>query len=358
MAKLIVQKEDIRYNYRLLCERVGAPVIPVLKANGYGLGAEGMFRILKEEGVPLVAVSRLEEALPLCGQGVEILVLSCYGSQSFADVAVEKELTVAVGSLDFAKTLSQTAVAAGKNLRVHIKVDTGMGRFGFMLHQVAEMAAVFELPGLTVTGIFSHCCAAFLQDGSAETQLARFNGVINALKDRNIEVPLRHIANSSAALKADFALDAVRLGSALTGRLPVKTDLPLKKAGRLEAEILAVRTLPAGSNIGYGNVCKLKKETTVAVVSIGTADGFAPGEKRDLYRLTDICRYLYHDVKLLLKKPAVYARIGEHRAVLLGRPATTHSFFDVTGLPCKAGDTAILDVAPLKIDAAVERVYE
>lgn len=358
MAKLIVQKEDILYNYRLLCERVGVPVIPVLKANGYGLGAEGMFQILKEEGVPLVAVSRLEEALPLCGQGVEILVLSCYGSQSFAEAAVEKELTVAVGSLEFAKRLSQTATNADKKVRVHIKIDTGMGRFGFMLHQVAEIAAVFELPGLTVTGIFSHCCAAFLQNGSSQTQLARFNGMINALKDRNIEIPLRHIANSSAALKEGFALDAVRLGSALTGRLPVKTGLPLKKVGRLEAEVLAVRTLPAGSNVGYGNVCILKKETTVAVVSLGTADGFAPGEKQDLYRLTDICRYLYHDIKLLFKKPAVYAGFGEHRAVMLGRPATTHSFFDVTGLPCKAGDTAVIELAPLKVDAAVERVYE
>lgn len=355
MAKIIVQKEDIRANYRMLRERAGVPVIPVLKAGGYGLGADGLFEILKEEGVSLMAVSRLEEALPLCDRGVEILVLSCYGSEEFARIALEKELTVSVGSLEFAKMLS---AMAEKPVRVHIKIDTGMGRFGFFPHEIEEIAAVFALPNIQVTGIFSHCSAAFLKDGSAEAQLKKFNEVIDALRAREIEIPMRHIANSSASLKECFALDAVRIGSALTGRMPVKSELPLKRAGRFEAEILSVRTLPAGSNLSYGNVCKLKKETTVAVVAAGSADGFAPGEKQDLYRLIDICRYLYHDLRLLLKKPVVYGRVGERRAVMLGRPATTHSFFDVTGMDCKPGDKMILEVAPLKVDAAVERIYE
>lgn len=353
--RIVVQKEQIRENYRLLKEKAGVPVIPVLKANGYGLGAEGLFEILKEEGASLMAVSRLDEALPLCGRGVEILVLSCYGSAEFAEIALEKELTVAVGSLAFAKMLSEQAE---KPVRVHLKVDTGMGRFGFMPHEIEEMAAVFSLPHIEVAGIFSHCAAAFLQDGSAKAQLETFNGVVEELKARGLQIPLCHIANTSAAFQEGFALDAVRIGSALAGRSPVPLELPLQKAERVEAEILSVRTLPKGSNIGYGNVCRLKKETVVAVVAAGTADGFAPGERHDLYRFQDICRYLFHDLKLFLKKPAVYGRVGTHRAPMLGRPATTHSFFDVTGLDCKPGDKMILEVAPLKVNAAVERVYE
>ncbi len=353
--KIIVEKETIRQNYRLLKEKAGVPVIPVLKANGYGLGAEGLFELLKEEGASLMAVSRIEEALPLAGRGVEILVLSCYGSEEFAKLALEKELTVAVGSLDFARRLS---AMAEKPVRIHIKVDTGMGRFGFLPHRIEEMAAVFGLPKLEVCGIFSHLSAAFLGNGSAEAQLAQFNGVIDALQARGLEVPMRHIANTSAAFRRGFALDAVRIGSALTGRSPVKLDLPLQRVGRVEAEILEVRTLPKGSNIGYGNVCRLKKETAVAVVAAGTADGFAPGERHDLYRFADICRYLFHDVQLLFKKPVVYGRVGEQRAPMLGRPATTHSFFDVTGLDCKPGDKMVLDAAPLKVNAAVERIYE
>lgn len=353
--RIIVQKEKIRENYRLLKEKAGVPVIPVLKANGYGLGADGLFELLKEEGVSLVAVSRLEEALPLCGRGAEILVLSCYGSEEFLKTALEKELTVAVGDLAFAKRLSSMAE---RPVRVHIKVDTGMGRFGFLPQDIEEMAAVFELPNIEVAGIFSHCAAAFLRDGSAKAQLEQFNGVVDALKARGLEIPLRHIANTSAAFQEGFALDAVRIGSALTGRSPVRLDLPLQRAERVEAEILSVRTLPKGSNIGYGNVCRLKKETAVAVVAAGTADGFAPGERHDLYRVQDICRYLFHDLKLFLKKPAVYGRIGERRVPMLGRPATTHSFFDVSGMDCKPGDKMILEVAPLKVNATVERVYE
>ena len=97
--RVTVSKEDIRHNYRLLKERAGVPVIPVLKANGYGLGAEGMLEALKEEEVSLVAVSRVEEALPLCGRGVEILVLSCHETEAFAALARENRLTVAVGSV-------------------------------------------------------------------------------------------------------------------------------------------------------------------------------------------------------------------------------------------------------------------
>ncbi len=359
MAQLIVQKQDIIDNYRLLKEHCGVPVLPVLKANGYGLGAEGLFEILKEEGCPLVAFSRIEEALPLSGRGVEILILSCGSGEGYIDTLLEKELTCAVGDLPFAEQLSAKAQAAGKKARVHLKIDTGMGRFGFLPAQIEEMAAVFALPGLEITGIFSHLAGAFLADGSAENQLEQFKGALAALEQKGIALPMRHIANSTAAVKSKaFALDGVRIGSALTGRLPVKTDLPLKKAGRLEAQILSVRTLPKGSNIGYGSVYKLKKDTTVAVVGLGSADGFYQSEKRDLFRFMDICRYLFHDLKLLLKKPAVYGAVEGKRVPMIGRPATTHSFFDVSGLEDCLGKNMVLNVPPLQVNASVERIYE
>lgn len=359
MAQLIVQKQDIIDNYRLLKAHCGVPVIPVLKANGYGLGAEGLFAILKEEGCPLVAVSRMEEALPLSGQGVEILILSCGSGEGYIHTLLEKDLTCAIGDVAFAQALSQKAQEAGKKARVHLKVDTGMGRFGFLPEQIEEMASVFALPGLEVTGIFSHLYGAFLADGSARAQLALFHQTMAALEQKGIALPMRHIANSTAAVKGEeFALDAVRIGSALTGRLPVATTLPLQRAGRLEAEILSVRTLPKGSNIGYGSVYKLKKETTVAVVGLGSADGFYQSEKRDLFRWVDICRYLFHDLKLLLKKPTVYGTVEGKRVPMIGRPATTHSFFDVSGLEDVLGKKMVLNVPPLQVNASVERVYE
>lgn len=359
MAQLIVQKQDIIDNYRLLKEHCGVPVIPVLKANGYGLGARGLFAILKEEGCPLVAVSRIEEALPLSGQGVEILILSCGSGEGYIDTLLAQGLTCSIGDLAFAKALSQKAMEIGKKARAHIKIDTGMGRFGFLPDQIEALAEVFALPGLEITGIFSHLYGAFLTDGSAQKQLQLFKDTLAALEQKGIALPMRHIANSTAAVKGgEFTLDAVRIGSALTGRLPVPTNLPLKRAGRLEAEILSVRQLKKGSNIGYGAVCKLKRDTTVAVVGLGSADGFYQSEKRDLFRFMDLLRYLFHDLKLFLKKPTVYGAVEGKRLPMIGRPATTHSFFDASGSEELAGKKMILNVPPLQVNASVERIYE
>lgn len=358
MARLIIEKSHIAENYRLLQERVGVPVIPVLKANGYGLGAEGLFEILLTEGVGLMAVSRLEEALPLCGRGAEILVLSCGRSEDYAKAVLDAGVTAAVDSLAFAKVLSALAERAGKTARVHIKIDTGMGRFGFAPWETKEMAEVFALPSLEVSGIFTHCHSAFLENGTLEEQKRLFEEALAALEAKGIDLPVRHMANSSAALKGACPYDAVRIGSALSGRVPMKTDLPLKRAGRFEAEVLAIRTLPAGSNLGYGGVCRLKKDAKVAIVAAGSADGLLRGKEPDLFRFMDICRYLYHDLLLFFKKPRYAGKINGRSAPMLGRPATNHSFYDVTGIPCQEGDIMILDVAPMKVDAAVERIYE
>ncbi len=357
MAQLIVQKQDIIDNYRLLQAHCGVPVIPVLKANGYGLGAQGLFAILKGEGCSLFAVSRLEEALHLSGQGAEILLLSCVGAEAIPTL-LEKEITCTIGDLAFAQALSAQALAQGKKAKVHIKIDTGMGRFGFLPAEMDAIAAVFAQKGLEICGIFSHLSSAFLANDSAQKQKELFDGVCQELTNRGLTVPMRHIANSTAAVKGGFAMDAVRIGSALIGRLPIATTLPLKHAERLEAEILSVRTLPAGSNIGYGSVYKLKKETTVAVVGLGSADGFYQSERRDLFRLVDIARYLFHDLKLLLKKPAVFGTVDGKIAKMIGRPATTHSFFDVSGLDVQAGQKMVIGLSPMQINGTVERIYE
>ena len=352
MARLVVEKENIIHNYRLLCEQAGVAVIPVLKANGYGLGAEGLFSVLKEEGCALMAVSRLEEALPLCERGVEILLLSCGSGAAYIQTVLEKNLTVAVGDVAFARALSDAALAEGKKARVHIKVDTGMGRFGFLPEQIEEIATLFALEGLEICGIFSHLHSAFLADGTAKAQFDQFEAVTAKLAQKGLELPMRHIANSTAAVKGSYGLDAVRIGSALIGRLPISTTLPLKPVGRFEAEVLAVRKLKKGDNLGYGGVCRLKKDTTVAIVAAGSADGFYQSERRDLMRFSDRCRYLFHDLKLMLKKPTVWGVLDGKRVPMLGRPATTHSFFDVTDMEDCLGKTMTLRISRMPLVTA------
>ena len=119
-----------------------------------------------------------------------------------------------------------------------------------------------------------------------------------------------------------------------------------------------MRKLKKGDNLGYGGVCRLKKDTTVAIVAAGTADGFYQSERRDLMRFSDRCRYLFHDLKLLLKKPTVWGFLEGKRVPMLGRPATTHSFFDVTGMEDCLGKTMTLRISPMQVDGSVERIYE
>ncbi len=357
MARLIIRKNDILDNYRQFSQ-VG-PVIPVLKANAYGLGAEAVLELLKEEGVTLMAVSRLDEALPLLNRGVEILVLSCHRSEDYADQVLELGFTAALDDLDFATLLSQKAEAMGKKALVHIKIDTGMGRFGFTPNQRFQIKKVCELPGLEVKGIFTHCYTAFSNKEATRAQYTAFNDLCYRLEREGIQISLKHFANSSAAQYGDaFWCDGVRIGSALSGRLPMKSNLVLTPVGRFEGEILAIRTLVKGDNLGYGGVCTLKKTTKVAVVGAGTADGLLRTTEPTLFRAVDILRYLYHDLKLFFKKPAYYGLVNGHRAKMLGRPATTHCFLDVTDIPCKEGDWVTLNVPPLKVDSSVERIYE
>lgn len=361
MTRFIVNDNDIIHNYELIARGTSALVIPTLKADCYGLGAEHVFELLMHScGVSCFAVSRLEEALALAGRGADILLLSCYHDMPSIRAAVEAGLILAVDSKGQARRIADCAKELGAAARVHIKVDTGFGRFGFLPQQVEDIAAVYRTEGLKVRGIFSHLYAAFdLKSDSADRQLEAFSALTAALAERGIDVGVRHIANSSAAIRdKKFHLDAVRIGSALTGRVPVPTSLDLKRVGRFETEIIDVRTLEKGSNVGYGGVFRLKRRTRVAVIPVGTADGVQMKKDYDTYRFFDILRYGFGVFKMLFKDNRPAATVNGKTVRAVGRVALTHTMLDVTDVECKSGDTAVLPLSPLHVPASVPREYE
>ncbi len=253
MTRFVIDKNDIIHNFSEIRRTVDAHVIPTLKADCYGLGANEVFKLLRDEcGVMLFAVSRLSEALLLSKRGADILLLSCYHDSLSVKSAVDNNIILSVDSLSLAKRISEYAMETGVTARVHIKIDTGFGRFGFMPDNISDIKKVYSLENVSVTGIFSHFSNAFAKRlEPAERQLALFDSVCEELASYGIDVGIRHIANSSAALKhKKFALDAVRIGSALTGRVPMKTDADLIRIGRFETEIADIRYLKKGANIG------------------------------------------------------------------------------------------------------------
>lgn len=361
MTYFEINKQDIIHNFKTVEKTTGALVIPTLKANAYGLGASEVAKLLCAElGVSLFAVSRLEEAADMpTKEGVRTLVLSAYHDEKSITNMVDADLIQAVDSVTQAQKIAEYAKSKQKIASVHIKVDSGFGRFGFKYTQLNDIAQVYAIDGLDVCGIFSHFSSAFANDSAVtDVQLERFLNVCDALKARGINVGTRHIANSSAALRdKKYCLDAVRIGSALTGRVPLKTNVGLKRVGHFYSEIADIRALKKGDNIGYGNIFKLKKDSKVAIVCCGSADGVLIKKDYDTFRFLDIMRYGYHILKMLTRDNRLCVKINQKTARVVSRPALTHTFIDVSDIDCKAGDKVEFDISPLYVADKVKREY-
>ncbi|MDR3552484.1 MAG: alanine racemase [Clostridia bacterium] len=362
MTTLIVQKDKLLYNLKAIQAMTGVQVIPVLKGNAYGLGEIEVGRLFFDAGVRLFAVSRIEEAERLAAAlpHAEILLLTPYSTESDVRRIVAAGVTATIGSYESAVLLNGIAEQCGVKSRVHIKFDTGMGRFGFLPEDAEKAAqAAKYLNNLEVCGCFSHLSNCFGRDKkSVFRQLDLFMKCIGTLRRAEIEPGIVHLAGSSGAiLYPKLRLGAVRIGSALLGRVSVKNKLQLKKIGRLESEICEIRWLPAGHNIGYANTYKTKKPMRIAVIPVGYADGLFVEKIRDTFRMRDILRFGWQDFRLLFGRDKLYCEIGGKRAPVIGRIGLCNVIADVSDLDCNTGDIAAFDTNPLFVNSNVERTY-
>jgi alanine racemase len=273
----------LRDNVRLVRRRLGqgTALAAVVKANGYGHGAVAVARAAVAAGAEWLAVSRVEEGVELRAAGLTspILLLG-YAPPAQAPVIVSRGLTPAVASKPVAEALAAAAAAQGQTVQVHLKVDTGMGRFGVLPSEAVDFARLLlRLQPLRIEGVFSHFASADEpQSGFTAVQHRVFTEVISALAAAGITVPLKHIANSAGALLHPYTHhDLVRLGIAMYG-LPSAPEepwpLPLRPVMSLKTTITRVRTLPAGATVGYGRTFVAPAPTPVALVGVGYGDGY------------------------------------------------------------------------------------
>ena len=274
--------------------RPPARLMAVVKANGYGHGAVEVAREALHNGAQYLGVARINEAIPLreAGLSAPILIFG-YSPPDLAPMLIDYELTQSVYSLSTARALSEQATRKGKKITVHLKVDSGMGRLGFLLeaintipnnpqviNPVQEIKAITRLAGLTVEGIFTHFATADSADKSyADLQLDRFMEFLNCLQKEGLEPPLRHAANSGALIDLpDSHLDMVRPGIATYGLHPSdeinKSMVDLKPVMTLKSKIIHLKKVPPGFNISYGITYQTKNHTTIATIPVGYADGF------------------------------------------------------------------------------------
>jgi alanine racemase len=187
-----------------------------------------------------------------------------------------------------------------------------------------------------------------------EAPLKLFNETIIKLQENDFNTGFTHIANSSAFIKYPQShLDGVRIGSAFLGRIIEGNHLGLQKIGYLESEIIETNFLKKGSNIGYGNTFKTKKDTKTAIIPVGYAYGFMTEKSRDTFRLRDIARYILNDIK----PRKFYCRINNKKCEILGRIGMFNIICDITDKNAEIGDKVILDANPILISDSIKRDY-
>jgi alanine racemase len=310
-------------------------IMAVVKADAYGHGAVPVARTASLCGVEDLAVATLEEALELREAGItaRILVLG-YTSPAGIAIAARRGITLTVFAregLEAIRAWRNEAVGGGKGeaaLRIHIKLDTGMGRLG--LHDEAEairlIEEALELPGVAVEGLFTHYAKADETDKSYTIeQHRRFTRVVEHFQQRHIEFPYLHAGNSATAIDCpELAYNLVRLGIAMYGLYPSdevnRRAIELKPMLSLKTAVVQVKTLPPGSGVSYGAIYRTSAEERIATLPIGYADGFTR-------RLTG----------------SAQALIRGHKVPVVGRICMDQCMINVTGVPdVEPGDEVVL----------------
>ncbi|MEW6244633.1 MAG: alanine racemase [Bacillota bacterium] len=277
-----VNLDNLYHNVDLLLKKTGTALCAVVKADGYGHGAIQVASVALAAGACRLAVAILDEAVALRRAGFDcpIMILG-YTPPEDSGIVVEHELEQTVYTREQAAALSRAAVVLGKRARIHLKVDTGMGRLGVRPDSdgVALAAAISRFPAVDMVGCFTHLADADAEDpGYTRMQLERFQGFREALLSENIPVQIFHAANSAGAiLYPESRLDMVRVGLAMYGLFPsdrLVGEIDLLPAMSVKARVAHVKLVPRGESISYGRTYTTDCDQFIATIPLGYADGY------------------------------------------------------------------------------------
>lgn len=259
----------------------GVKTLAVVKADAYGHGLVPVSKHIQKD-VDYFAVATVEDALELRENGVEkpVIILS-YVSPLQYETVIENDITATMYNVEEAENLSALAEKKGKKVKVHIPVDTGMGRIGFMPDEdgVKAVKRISEMKGIFLEGLFSHyACADYEDKTESDKQTELFDRFISLLEKEGIEIPIKHMNNSAGTIENLKQYDMCRIGIALYGLYPSdevnKDNMKLMPAMEVMSHIVHIKTVEKGFKIGYGHIYEAPSERTIATVSIGYADGY------------------------------------------------------------------------------------
>ncbi len=280
---LAIHLPEVKHNLEECRKRIGnAKLMVVVKTDAYGHGAVPISRYVEEQ-VDYFAVACLSEATELRQGGVHkpILILGYTSPKEYGEM-LACNITPTIYSYDAAKKLSDIALLLGTQAKIHIAVDTGMGRIGFLpTEESADVVSrITKLPGIVVEGLFTHFAKADEEDKSyTKQQLERFDTFVYLLEERGVRIPLRHTCNSAGIGDLNVGrYEMVRSGIVTYGMYPsdevCKEALDLKPVMEWKAHVIHVKELPAGCGISYGATYVTERPMKIATISVGYGDGY------------------------------------------------------------------------------------
>ncbi len=309
--------------------RKEALVTAVVKANGYGHGAVDIARTFLDNGGDRLAVAMLTEAIELRNAKImEAILILGYTPRSQYEKVIEHDLIQTIYSYEDAKHMSKKALELNKTANIHIKLDSGMGRIGFdnTDKSLEEILKISKLPNIYIEGIFTHFAKADEKDKSfTREQFNKFDNMVKKLEEAGLEIPTKHVSNSASIIDLpEYNLDMVRAGVMLYGFYPSdevnKEEINLKPAMTLKTRISHIKTVAKNTSISYGGIFVTDKESKIATIPIGYADGFT---------------------RLLTEKAEVY--INGKRTKVVGKICMDQCMIDLTDIPdVKLNDEVVL----------------
>lgn len=378
-----VNLDAIKHNLRAIRELLGPTldIIAVVKANAYGHGAVEVSRALAAEGVGYLAVTRVEEAIPIREAGITTpILLLAPALPDEAELVVEHDLTACICTLEDARLLSEAATRRGKTARGQLKVNTGMGRLGVEPEQAVDLARLIaELPNMALEAAFTHFAQAAgpaRETATVQDQFAKFQPLVHHIsRAANLQPNRFHCANSATLLRfPSMRLSCVRPGTILYGQYPSplaaeageKYHLELRDPFSVKARIVAIKDIERGQPVGYGCEWRAARPSRIATIAAGYFDGLTqePHTRNDPPHIA-----LRQTLRTAAKQTAQWtglkagdlprtAVVKGARVPIIGRIAMQQCSLDITGLEGVAvGDETTIFMRRTSAGSHLPRVY-
>lgn len=363
-----IDLDAVVHNYQEVVGRLspGSRCMAVVKADGYGLGAVEVARALEEAGCEAFAVTTVDEALILRRNGIQglILVLGPSSPASWIQ-ALQENIQLTVSELGWISELEEICAENNREVEVHIKLETGMGRTGFGKEMLAQLAAALkEAPHLKVAGAYTHFARAAQRDRAyTRDQFEKFLACIQELEGLGISIPCKHVCNSAAFLDyPGYHLDFVRVGTLLVGHFPspaFEGMLDLRDPWLAKTRIVHLRDVPRGTYVGYQSLYRSKKATKLAVIPVGYADGFGVEPRFVPQGIVDLGKIIVKNIASLFG-----VQLGREKLLLNGNTVRVAgkigmqlTVLDVGNTDCALGDEVVVPLRRTLANPRIERFY-